>query len=455
VLVFENRSGGEDLENMGEVIADETNTQLSKISGFAVKAHASARRLSLEDMTYGEIADRLGAEYLLHGNWRLGADSIRISARLIVGETQEQLWAEIYNREWSATNLFDVSSDIAKQVAATFNVTPAPLEAARLAADPTENTEAYVAYQRGRHFWNRRTEAGLLEAVEQFKEATRLDSNFALAYSGLADAYAMLPFYGHESMDEATAAPLARAAALKAMALDSMSAEAHTSLASVHMYFDWDLDAAAIGFRRALALNDNYATAHHWYGVLLNHVGRVEEAAAEGQRALESDPLSRIIGSDVAHFLSSAGRHEEAVQRYRQTLALDSAYRYARVGLAATYELMGRYDDALSEYRSVSYILGQLRVHARLGNQGLAAGILEHMLAAERQGRERPWNVAQAYVALGNADSALIWFARAFEERSVSVARTFWEPEWDLLRENPRFVELTGRVKYTGSADWR
>jgi TolB-like protein len=483
VLVFENRSGGEDLENMGEIIADETNTQLSKISGFAVKAHASARRLSLDDMTYGEIADRLGAEYLLHGNWRRGADSMRVSARLIVGETQEQLWAEIYNTEWSATDLFQVSSDIAEQVAATLNVTPALLEAAQLAADPTENTEAYVAYQRGRHFWNRRTEAGLLEAVEQFKEATRLDSNFALAYSGLADAYAMLPFYGPRSLSALEAAPLARAAAHKALALDSLSAEAHTSLGSVRQYFDWDLDAAIVEFERAIALNANYATAHHWYGTLICRLGRLDEGIAELELAWDLDPLSPVIGRMLGSYLIDAGRLDEGVERYLQTLAIDSTLNSAREGLAQAYARMGRLGDALAESERISDERGLIGVYLALGDRNEALEVLQRLLEGESEGRVSafdiaqtyavlghaeeallwlrllegesegrvsPFQIAKAYAVLGQAEGALLWFRRAVEQRDVRVPRDLWGSDWDALRHDARFVELAQQVRYSG-----
>jgi len=450
VLVFENRGVNEDDAYMGEAIADEINAQLSKIGGFAVKAHSSARRLNLEQASYAQIADQLGAEYLVHGNWRRDGDSVSVSARLIVPSTEEQLWAEIYRSDWTASDMYDLRSDVAEQIARHLNVGVSPDQSARLAALPTVNTDAYVAYQRGRYFWNDRTEAGLTQAVEHFKHATELDSSFALAYSGLADAYTLLPHYGRRSLDEVAAAPRARAAALKAVALDSMSAEAHTSLAAVHQFFDWDFDAAILEFRKALALNDSYATAHHWYGQLFYYAGRLSEAVAECERAAELDPLSRIIASDLGHHLRMSGRFEEAVLRYRQTLALDSTFRVARNGLAATYRELGRYEEALAEYRKANNARGQREVEVLLGVRADTLALQEQLAEAETA-----WLMAQTYAAVGNADSALIWLALAFEERSVSVARTFWEPEWDFLRENPRFVELTGQVKYTGSADWR
>lgn len=319
-------------------------------------------------------------------------------------------------------------NEVARQVTRVLGVERAGAASEPPGSRPTVNTDAYIAYQRGRCFWNDRNEASLLQAIEHFTRATELASNFAAAYAGLADAYAMMPFYGRRALPDWEAGALARVAARRAVALDSMSAEAWTSLASVYRCFDWDLDAALAGFQRAISLNPSYATARHWYGAALQDVGHISEAIAETEVALELDPLSRIIGPNLGDHLLAAGRFEDALQRYRQTLALDSTFTGARVGLADAYAALGRYDEALEEYRRVGTWLGPLRVYLRTGGRARARAMLDLQLApapatitSATHDESSPYMLAIGYRLLGNADSALPWLSRAFEERSVRI----------------------------------
>ncbi len=444
VLVFENRTATEDDEFFSEGIADDINTELSKIGGFAVKAHASARRLNREEMSYSEIADQLGAEYLVHGNWRRAGDSVRITARLILPETQEQLWAENYNRELTASNMFDVRSDVAEQVAAALNVAVAPTEQAQLAAEPTASTEAYTAYQLGRFFWNKRTEEGLQRAVEYFSDAIERDSNYALAYSGLADSYSLLPWYG--SVKSAEVYAQAKAAAQKAVKSDSESAEAHTSLAAFKWWYEWDWRGAEAEFERALALNPSYATAQQWYGMFLVALGRVDEGIAHVQQALVLDPLSIIINRNLGQALLVPRRYDAAVEQYQKALEIDPNSGNTRSELAVAYLFNEMVEESIAEFERMDDAWGLAFVYAIQGDREEALELLEDA---------RPVNtftgnwvfMASTRLALGDSGQAFELLDTAFAERLPRLAwPLFRVPPWEAMRSDQRFRSLMNRL---------
>ncbi len=444
VLVFENRSAAEDDEFFSEGIADDINTQLSKIGGFAVKAHASARRLSREEMSYSEIADQLGAEYLVHGNWRRVGDSVRITARLIAPETEDQLWAENYDRELTASNMFGVRSDVAAQVAAALNVAVAPTEQTQLAAEPTASTEAYNAYQLGRFFWNQRTEEGLQRAVEYFSDAIGKDSNYALAYAGLSDSYCLLPWYG--SVKSAEVYAQAKAAAQKAVDIDRESAEAHTSLAAFKWWYEWDWRGAEAEFERALALNPRYATLQQWYGTYLVVLGRIDEGIAHLEQALVLDPLSVVINREVANAYIVAGRYSAAVEQYQRTLEIDPNPDGTRWELALAYLFSNMLEESIAEFERVDDAAsGLARVYAVQGDREKALRLLSDARTANTF---TDWVFrAGTHLVLGNSDQAFALLDTAFAERSPELTYLLFQmPPWDSMRTDRRFVALMNRL---------
>jgi serine/threonine-protein kinase len=443
VLPLENLSASEEDEYFSDGITRDLNAQISKLGGFIVIAHGSARRLSSADRGYGEVANDLGARYLVDGSVRRGNGRVHINASLIDPETGGQLWTDVYDRADSVSAILEIQSDIARQVAAVLSVDVAPEELAKLAAQPTTSTEAYDAYQLGRFFWNKRTDEGLRRAIDYFSAAVAADSEFALAYVGLADAYLLLPWYAYTKPLEAV--PLAEAAALRALAIDSAVGEAYASLAGIRDYYDWDLDGAEEAFRRAIALSPNYATARQWHGSWLVWVGRIDEGVAELRRALELDPLSLIIRQNLSDAFLVAHRVEEAIGQYRRMQALDSTFAPSFLGWV--HVAAGRLEDALAVFDRYDDNLGRMHAYARLGDHSMARQLYEEVEQSVRQDSQQRWvsgfTMASAALAIGDTSHAFELMEQAVEERDPRLSDMMLRrPPWEGLWSHERFRGL-------------
>jgi serine/threonine-protein kinase len=413
VLPFENLSTSEDDAYFSEGVTQDINTHLAKIHGFVVIAHGSARRVSQAKMTHAQAAAELRADYFIDGSVSRAGDRVRITVRLIDPKTDEQLWANDYDRELSPAHIFAVRGDVARQVATALRVTLTPAEETEFEAVPTENMEAYNAYQLGRFFWGKRSEAGLLQAIVHFKQAIAVDPGYALAYSGLADSYNVLPFYG--SMPSMEAYPKAREAAEKALAIDSTLAEAHTSLGAVRWWHDWDWAGAEAAFTSAIALNPRYPTGRHWYGAYLVGMGRFSEGIAEARVALELDPLSMIINTNLGDYLVRAGKINEAIEQYHKARAMDPGFSYATRRLGWAYVYQGMLEEAAAEFELCSpevRTVGLATVYALSGEREKALGLLDTLKNRAR------------------AEGVLVY------------------PDWDELRTDPRFIELLNNIGF-------
>ena len=450
VLVFDARDSSADAESFSEGIAEDVGTQLSKMSGFAVKAHASARRLSPDTMSYAAIAQRLQVDYLVHGNWSRAGEDVRITVRLIDPATEEQRWAENYTLVWTAASIFDVRNDVAEQIASALDLTLSPAEETQLAARPTESTNAYDAYRLGRFHWARRTKEDLHQAIEHFTAAAEADSTYALAYAGLADAYAFLPWYGSEQPEQWY--PQAKAAAERALAIDNTLAEAHTSLAAVHWWYEWDWDAAGEEFQRALEFNPNYATALHWHGAYLAGIGRLSEGIAELTRAAEIDPLARNTRLNLGDAMKMAGRNDEAFEQYRY---VDQLYpgRAAKY-LGRLHLNLGQLEEALAAFGQDTVLssndclgCGRAAVLTALGDSEGAHQILEELLRQSRREYVSPVFFAEMYLGLGDLDEVFAWLGRAVDERDPRLAFTLLvQPRWAPMLADPRFSTVLRKM---------
>jgi serine/threonine protein kinase/Tfp pilus assembly protein PilF len=450
VLPFENLSASEDDAYFSEGITQDINTQLAKIHSFIVIAHGSARRVSQTEMTHAQAAAELSADYLIDGSVSRAGDRVHITARLIDPRTDEQLWANDYDRELSPTQIFAVRGDVARQVATALRVTLTPAEETEFEAVPTENMEAYNAYQLGRFFWNKRSETGLLQAIKHFEQAITVDPGYALAYSGLADSYTLLPFYG--SMPAMEAYPKAREASQKALAIDSTLAEAHTSLGAIRWWHDWDWTGAEAEFTKAIALNPHYPTGRHWYGAYLVGMGRFDEGIAEAQVALELDPLSMIINTNLADYLVRAGKIDEAIEQYHKTRAMDPGFSYARERLGWAYVYQGKLEEAAAEFEHCppdKRTVGLATVYAMSGEREKALGLLDTLKDRARETRINPMAFADIYAALGEKERVFEWLETAVKERAPDLAEGVLRyPQWDELRTHPRFIGLLNRIGF-------
>ncbi len=374
---------------------------------------------------------------------------LTIKAELVKVSDGIQLWGAQYNRELA--DILTVQEEISKEISEKLRLKLTGQEQNRLKKRYTENTEAYQLYLRGRYHWNKRTIEGLKKSIEYFQQAIEKDPSYALAYAGLADSYNVIPGYG--GLPPKDSFPRAKDAARKAVELDDRLAEAHTSLAYVKAAFDWDWSGAEIEFKRALALNANYATARHWYALYLLAVGRLEEATQEMKRALELDPLSMIIISNLGRAFYYARQYDAAMEQYRKALDIDPNFPAAHFRMREVYEQKGMYEQAIGEVPKIYPGRGEslaesLRLaYAASGAKGYWEKQLDWAAGQLRQKYVQASEVAALYARAGQKDKALEWLEKSYQEREDQVAlRLKMNPSFDGLRSDPRFQDLLRRV---------
>jgi TolB-like protein/Tfp pilus assembly protein PilF len=455
VLPFEDLNAGPAAEYFADGLTEEMIRQLARVNPerIGVIARTSSMHFKGSHKTVAQIGKELDVEYLIEGSLRHEGERLRISVRLVQVEDQVQLWAQNYERD--LRDVLAVQDDVARAVASEIGVrleppaTPANPLADRHAVAPEVNE----LYLKGRYFWNKRTEAGYVKAIQYFEQAIQKHPEFAAAYAGLADSYALLGSMANSTLPRIEAMPRARAFAEKALALDESLAEARTSLAFVEMHFEQDWDSAEREYRRAIASNPSYVTAHHWYAYCLIAQARVDEALREIRLAQELDPLSLIINTDVAEMLYFARRHDEAIQQARKTLEMDPSFALAQRVLGLAYEEKGMYPESIAELKKLvdiseraDYALAALgRSYALSGNREEAEKLLQELLALKTKDSGALLGPAIVHAALGNNDQALLWLERLYQQRAGIILIKV-EPYFDVLRSEPRFQALERRM---------
>jgi tetratricopeptide (TPR) repeat protein len=313
------------------------------------------------------------------------------------------------------------------------------------------DTGAYTLYLRGRYHWNTRSEEGLNKAVKCFEEAIARDPSYALAYSGLADCYAMLGLYGFRR--PSTVYPLAKEGITKALELDETLAEAHASMGEVSMQYFYEWDRAREELDKALKLNPNYATAHLWKSTYLSTQGLLDDAIAECKVAEELDPLSMIIVTEIGKTLYFAHRYDEALEQYMKSLEIDPNFALAHKGLAEVYSKQSRFDKSLEEIdkaialskRSIFILDDVGYIYALSGRRTEAENVLEELESLSTETYVPPYGRAAIYAGLGDSDKAMEWLGKAYEERSF-LAWIKVDPVFDELRGDHRFKSLLDKL---------
>jgi Tfp pilus assembly protein PilF len=361
------------------------------------------------------------------------------------------VWARQYDRE--LINLLALQGEIAQEIADGIQLTLGDnkrIDSAHQAPLSPEAYEAYDLYLKGRYFWNKRTAQGFQHAIQYFQQAIAKDPKYARAYAGLADSYALTSSYSLVPQNEFM--PKARAAALRAVELDDKLAEAHTSLALITENYDWDWQNAEKEYRRAIQLDPNYATAHHWYAEYLAYQGRFEEAFAESERARQLDPLSLIIATDNGAILYFSRQYDRAIEQFRTVLDMEPNFPRAHL-LVFAYVEKGMFADALADiekWRRNDDDPGiwaiEAYVYGRSGQQVEARRALEKWQQLNRTQQMNPAAIIVAYVGMGNKDEAFAWLQRAYSERSNALTALKVDPIYDPLRGDPRFQELLRRA---------
>jgi len=447
VLPFKNMSNSPENEYFSDGITEDVTALLSKIGRLRVVSPTSMRKYKNTEMQTQEIGRELNVSTILDGSIRREGDSVRIVAYLIDALTAERVWGEEYNE--GQAHIFAIQYDVARKIAHVLNTIISPEDEHRLTSNRTENLRAYDLYLRGRYHLNKRYPPDeLKKSIEYFGQAIAVDSNYALAYAGLADAYVILGDFNIHPPRE-TYVP-AREAALKAMAIDDELSDVHTSFAFSLMHYDWDWSQSEAEFKRAIELNPSNARAHSWYGLLLTATGRFDEAVEEGKRSLRLDPNSTAIRSDAGLTLYFSRRYDQAIDAFKGVLQLDPTFAPAYLPLGAAYEQKQMLDSARSAFSTAGTftrgnpiaVAAMCHAFALSGMRDDAMTMLE--LLEEKAKNEYVatyWKVV-AYLGLGQKQRALDLLEQAVSERDGLLVFLQVDPVFDSLRSHPRFIAV-------------
>jgi eukaryotic-like serine/threonine-protein kinase len=451
VLPFVNASADPENEYFSDGMTDELITALTKVEGLQVASRTSVFALKGLREDVRTLGARLNVSAVLEGSVRRAGNRLRITVQLTEVTDGRALWSERYDRE--IADVFAIQDEIARTIVATLRTTflgelgdPTPVRY-------TANVKAYQLYLKGRYWWNRRTQAAILEGIKYFEEAIAEDADYALAYTGLADSYALQVDYRGAPVVEGM--ERAKLFARKALELDETLAEAHTSLGWVTFIYDWDWSAADRELARAIELNPRYSVARQWRSWLLIALGNTEAALIEGRRAAELDPASVSIRRSLGWLHYYAREPDVALEHLRRALAMNPTAEENHRLLGLAYVQKGMYDEAAAAFReaiasSESPALataGLGQVAALRGRTREARGILDELYSAGREHYLSPVAYVMLHVSLGDIDPAFEWLERAYADRRGWLAYLRVEPMLDPLRADPRFARLLERMR--------
>jgi TolB-like protein/Flp pilus assembly protein TadD len=451
VLPFDSLSDDKNNAFFAEGVQDEILTRLAKVADLKVIARTSTKKFQSAPENLPDIAKQLGVMNILEGSVQKSNDQVRVNVQLINALTNAHLWAEIYDRK--LTDIFAVESEIAKTIADTLQAKLTGSEKAAISSAPTENPEAYQLYLQGRFFWSKRTAPDLRKSIDYFNQATEKDPRYALAYAAAAQSWVLLPGYdGGAPLD---CFPQAESAARKALALDETLSDAHTALGAVKSCLGFDFAGAIDEFERALKLNPNDSTAHHWLGNHpLTNLGQLDRALVEIKRARELDPLSLIINSNIGYTLMLSGKDDEAIAQLRKTLELDGSFYYARFTLGNALEHKGSFAEAIAEYQRAIELsddiapLGFLgHLYAKMGRRDEAKKILDRLLETRKQRYTEVYFTGLVYLGLGDRAEALRYFEQSYQDRDAyDIGQIRVDPFLKELHGDPRFEALAEKI---------
>ena len=450
VLPLANLSDDPQQEYFADGMTEALIGELTKIKTLQrVISRTSVMRYKNTDKSLPEIARELNVDVVVEGSVLLIGKQVRMTAKLIDARNDRHIWANSYNRDLQ--NILGLQRELARSIAKEIKIAVTPEEQAQLTEASPVNPEAYQLYLKGRYVWNKRTRDDLEKALEYFGQAIEKDPNSALAYTGLADTYALLP--GYADFPPIEAYSKGKEAAQKALAIDDTLAEAHTSLANVTKY-DRDWISTEKGYKRAIELSPNYATAHHWYAYDLMLMGRFDESMAEINLAQELDPYSLIINANVGFILYHARRYDQAIEHYRNRLKMDPSFWLLHMYLGRALVQIEEYEEAIVEFQEAINLSGRIAEnlsalcygYAISGRRAEAMKILSELNQLSMQKYVSPYLIAIIYVGLGLSDQAFEWLYKAVENPDILLVHIKVDPIFDSIRPDPRFKELLRKV---------
>ena len=449
VLPFQNLTGDPSQDYFSDGFTEEMITRLGTLAPrkLGVIARTSVMYYKEPRVPLDRLARDLNVQYVLEGSIRRDGRRIRVTAQLIQVKDQSHLWARQYDRE--QTDVLQVEEEISQAISdqielalGPFNPSPAM---SRVLSE--KHYEAYEHYLRGRYFWNKRTKEDFNRAAESFQQAIEADPEDARAYAGLADTYVLMGTWSYAPAEEVV--PKARAAALKALEIDPNLAAALPSLALINEDFDLDWSTAEARFKRAIELDPNYATAHHWYSELLSCQGRFDEALRESAIAVKLDPRSLIIAVDRAYILFLARQYDRALEQFRAVIAVDPKFPKT-IGISGVYEMQGRYDEAMAEIRRWMKIdqgplpwAAAADIYGRMGEMDKAREALKKAEELCERSKVDPSGMRlTAYLGMGMNAEAMAILQEICRKNPSSLIYVKTSPSLDPLRSDPRFDDL-------------
>ncbi|MCA1600334.1 MAG: tetratricopeptide repeat protein [Acidobacteria bacterium] len=456
VLPLKNLTNDPANEYFSDGMTDSLITALSKVDGLKVTSRGSVLGFKGKEVDPREVGRQLGVAAVLEGSVMKSGETVRVGVRLVSAADGRVLWSSD-PQDRALGDIFALQDEVARRVVAGLRLTLGGEGEQRLAKRYTDNVEAYLAYMKGRYFWNKRNGEGLGKAITYFRQAIEIDPNFALAYAGLADSYILKRIYAllqpGETLQQMEAK--AKAAAEKALEMDDTLAEAHTSLGLIKTAVGNDEADIEREYKRAIELNPNYATAHHWYALHLNDVHRFDEAITEIRRAREIDPLSVVINSDVGIVYTSARRYDQAIEHFKKAMEMDPNFPDAHAMLGWTYVRKGMYQEGIAEFEKARALFGSptsqldglIYAYGMSGNRSEALKVMAKLQRLTKQHHTQiPWeNWVFIHIGLGDHDKAFELLEKAHREGS-NVKRQLMGPSLDPLRADPRFQDLQRRV---------
>ena len=433
-------------------IADTLITRLSVLRDVVLRPTSSIRKYGRLDQDPVAAGRELQVDAVLDGTILRSGGRVRITVRLVTVSDGISLWAGQF--EEPSADVLALQDAIAEGVIAALALRLTGDERTLLAKRPTVNADAYQFYLKGRYHWNQRSEASLKQATEYFARAIETDPGYARAFSGLADSYTALGYLSYLAPNDAF--PKAKQAALRALELDGTLTEPHASLGYIKLYYDWDWAEAEKEFRRAIALNPNYSTAHHWYAVYLTAMGRFERARAAITRAQELDPTSLSINTDLGFFLYYNRQYDAAIKQLQTVVDMNREFPLAHLWLGRAYQEKAMYDEAIAAFRRTETVLRGWpvawaaigHVQGVSGRSGQARETLDELKRLARERYVTPYGIALIHAGLGERGQALAWLNRALEDRSHWLVWLNLDPRFEPLRADHRFGDVLRRVGF-------
>ena len=450
VLPFQNLTGDDAQEYFGDGLTEEMITRLGNIdpNRLGVIGRTSVMHYKNSAATIDQIGRELQVQYVLEGSVRRDANRVRVAAQLIQTSDQTHVWAREYDRE--ITDILSLQDEIARQVAVNIQSTLGTDRTGSTQTSNPEDFEAYDLYLKGQYFFNKRGAENLRQAIGYFEQSVNKDRTSARAYAGLAASYALLSGYTAEPESENIAK--ARAAVSQALEINPYSSEAHTALALILREYDWNWSAAEKEFQRAIDLNPNNATAHHWYAEQLAMLGRFDEALHESEMARRLDPFSMIIATDNADILYYSRQYDLAIKKLREVQEMEPGFPRVHI-VVHSYVEKGMFKEALADiekWRDTTnepWIWAELAyVYGRSGRTADAQHSVDRLLGMNKHQPLDASLFLWAYTGMGNKEQTFAWLEKAYDQHSNILTRLKVDPAFDPLRADPRFQELLARV---------